>query len=391
MHVSGRHTLTPEQIQLCDSMDKLWVMCVAIILLNSVIGNRSVEIETAAPPPTDWTLIDQEGLDELEETSASGSGGDHPDPVDQDGEHQWVAHHRSGAIHVSHSAENEELASYVAERQRTTSFVNQSGDGVTLISHAPSQLEDGPTKLVDENDKRPRVSLQGGAGSAQHEEELEEIVSTNFYPQYGVGILENSCTAFLVGPRHALTTASCVYNYSTGNWNDDLDFWRGRNGDEYLEKMLWDHAIIPAKYFILGDHIHNWALIVFAEDAASPVWLKMAYSSDVSDVAMTVYGYLPDNHPWGTMYSTVCQSDAIQEDVNCLAVQCGTSQKFSGGPILKGYNFQHSKMPLVYGISIAYDYSSTHKAVNFHPDIFWSLCHLMLKEGFDAKCGLQQK
>ena len=219
---------------------------------------------------------------------------------------------------------------------------------------------------------------------------LEEVESTNFYPQYAVGILENNCTAFLIGQRHALTTASCVYDYDSGYWSGDLDFWRGRNGDQYLEKMLWEHVTIPAKFFVTGDHIHNWALITFTDHAGSrsPVWLKMAHSQKVHDIVMTVYGYLPDDRPWGTMYSSVCRSDHTQEDTKSLAIQCGSDQKFSGGPILKGYNFKRSKMPLVYGISIAYDYSFAHKAVNFHLDLFWSLCHLMQKEGFDARLSL---
>ena len=368
-------------------------LCAATIFLLSVVFRLggSVSLETATTPhEVDWTLVDQEGLDDLEEEDLAESGSGEPSVPGghflEESEYQWLARYRNGHIHVSDSKAVVELAEFTAaEHHRTLS------EGSTLVSHAPTQLEDGPTKLVDESDKRPRTSPLEES-TPLPDEQLDEIDSTNFYPQYGVGILENGCTAFLIGPRHALTTASCVYNYTAGNWNNNLDFWRGRNGDEYLEKMLWDHAIIPAKFFITGDHIYNWALIIFAEENESPVWLKMAYSSDLSDFAMTMYGYFTSNHTWAKMYSTICQSDPVQDDPNCLTVQCGTSQKFNGGPILKGYNFQHSKMPLVYGISITYNFpSSVHKAVNFHPFIFWSLCHHLIREGFDAECGVQQQ
>lgn len=330
----------------------------------------------------DETLIDQEGDQFGDEDPGSGSG----IGVDQNSEYQWIMHSKSGELHVANSAEIEELLEYIAAHNDN----RKSAD--TLVSQAPTQLEDGPTKVVDESEKRRRISpTEGSARPEVVGEILEEVTSTNFYPQYGVGILENSCTAFLIGPRHALTTANCVYSYYTNRWDNDLDFWRGRRGDEYLAKMHWDHVVIPAKFFVTGSHIHNWALIAFTEDSASPVWLKFAYSSKVRDKAMTVYGYLPNDHPWGTMYSTVCRSDSIQSNAKCLAIQCGTSQKFSGGPLLKGYNFQQSKMPLVYGVSVAFEYSYSHTAVNFHPNFFWSLCHFMKKDGFDAKCGSPQE
>ena len=328
-----------------------------------------------ATSPPEGTLVDQEEDGDF----ASGSGA-----VDQESEYQWLVRHRTSGLHVANSAEIGELLEYIAAHR-------QSGEDV-LVSQAPTQLEDGPMKLVEESEKRS--STPPTEATARPEvvgEILEEVVSTNFYPQYAVGILENSCTAFLVGPRHALTTANCVYNYYSNSWENELDFWRGRKGDEYLEKMYWDHVVISAKFFVTGNYVYNWALIAFMEDSASPVWLKMAYSSKVHDKAMTVYGYLVSDHPWGTMYYTVCRSNGVQDDPKQLAIQCGTSQKFSGGPILKGYNFQRSKMPLVYGISVAYDYSYSHTAMNFHPNLFWSLCHFMVKDGFDAKCGPQQQ
>ena len=324
------------------------------------------------------TLVDQE-----EDGFESGSG---TGAVDQSSEYQWLVRQKSGGLHVANSAEIDELVKYIAAH----SEYHQSGD--TLVSQAPTQVEDGPLKVVEESERRS--SAPPAEATARPEvlgEILEAVGRTNFYPEYAVGILENNCTAFLVGPRHALTTASCVYYYYSDRWENGLDFWRGRKGDEYLSKMRWDHVVISAKFFVAGNDIHNWALIAFTQDSESPVWLEMAYSSKMHDKALTVYGYLVNDHPWGTMYSTVCRSNAVQDDPKRLAIQCGTSQKFSGGPILKGYDFQQSQMPLVHGISIAQGYSYSHTAVNFHPSLFWSLCHFMMEDNFDAKCGVQQQ
>lgn len=366
----------------------------AVFLLAQVCLNHAAKVDIhVTQPPEHWTFVDQEpdSVDEQEAGSGDSIGsGSNSVSVDETSDHQWLKRSKSGQLlHVANSEELEDLLKYIAEHHIE---VHADGSEITLVTHAVlTQMEDGPSKLVEEKDKRPRTAPGGGNGHpVVAGETLEEVDSTNFYPQYGVGILENNCTAFLIGPRHALTTANCVYNYDMGTWEDELDFWRGRNGDEYLEKMQWEHVVISAKYFVKRDDVHNWALITFTDNTASPVWLKITYSQRVQDIVMSVYGYLPDEHPWGVMYSTVCRSDYFQTETNSLSVQCGTGQKFNGGPILKGYNFQRSKMPLVHGISIAYDFSYAHKAVNFHPDLFWTLCHLMQKDGFDAKCGSQQ-
>jgi V8-like Glu-specific endopeptidase len=360
----------------------------AVILLSQTILSRAVKLDVhVTQPPEHWTFIDQEPDSDENGGSGSGSSPVSDDDMDETSDHQWLKKSKSDQIpHVANSEELEDLLKYIAEQDR------RDGSGNTLVSQATlTQMEDGPSKLVEEKDKRPRTLP--GETTVHPEvagETLEEVDSTNYYPEYAIGILENSCTAFLIGPRHALTTANCVYNYDMGTWEEELDFWRGRNGDEFLAKMQWEHVVISAKYFVKRDGASNWAIITFTEDTASPVWLKMAYSQSVHDIVMTVYGYLPDEHPWGVMYNTICRSDYFQNDTNSLSVQCGTGQKFSGGPILKGYNFQRSKMALVYGISIAYNFSYAHESVNFHPDLFWTLCHLMHKDGFDAKCGSRQ-
>lgn len=359
-----------------------------VFMLATLRHSHAANIKVQPTPPDYWTFLDQEiDLQDHESlVSGSGSGSATLDDFDEI-KYQWLKRFNTGELQVANNVEIDDLVEFIAEHHKDDYRFE-----ATLVSQAAlTQMEDGPTKLVEEKDKRPRT-LPGGADAdlVIDGQTLEEVDAINYYPQYAVGILDNNCTAFLISPRHALTTANCVYQYDTGEWEDELDFWRGRNGDEYLSKMCWKHVVISGKFFITGDSVYNWALITFTEDTASPVWLKMAYSPSVHDVAMTIYGYLPDDHPSGVMYSTICHSDYFQNDTNSLSVQCGTGQKFSGGPILKGYNFQQSKMPLVHAISIAYHFSYAHEAVNFHPSLFWTLCYLMHNDGFDAKCGLLQ-
>lgn len=324
------------------------------------------------------TLTDQEPDDVADPDSDDGSAEEQsPNAL------TWVLHTQAGKTHQAKYDELNELEAFIS--QHRDEIVDK--DNVEIAASVGlSQMEDGPFKLIEEEDKKLRKPL---VLETPREEiigqYLKEIVTTYYYPEYGVGILENSCTAFMIGPKHALTTANCVYNHTTDVWEEDLDFWRGRNGDQYLEKMKWNSVLIPYEFYSTGKPEQNWALIKF--DSESPVWLRIAHSKKLRDVAMTVYGYLPDDHPYGTMYNSICRSDPLQPHEMCLDIQCGTDQKFSGGPVLKGYNFQRSKMPLVYAISVSYDYSYAHRAINIHEDLFWSLCYFMKKEGHDAECG----
>ena len=355
-----------------------------LLAIAAVIGSHATSATPYAQTSSAWTLVDQEPTDQLE-NSVSGSG-DVPSDLDSDSEYQWVKHFNNGTLRVATGAEIEEMMEWIAEKN--LAYEN----GVNLVSQVPTQLEDGPTKLVEESEKRPiTVPPEASERDKVLGQNLEEVDSSNYYPEYGVGVLDNGCTAFLVGPRHALTTASCVHDYENGAWKNGLNFWRGRNGDDYLSKMYWDHVIIPAKFFVTGTHIHDWAVIAFTESSSSPVWLKMSHSPKLNDKAMTVFGYLPEDRPWSSMYTSVCRSDPIQDDKRILAIQCGTDKKFNGAPVVKGYHFQHSKMPLVHGISTAYEHSYAHDAVNFHPSLFWSLCYLMQDEGFDAKCASEEQ
>ena len=46
-------------------------------------------------------------------------------------------------------------------------------------------------------------------------------------PYCAIGELDNGCSAVFIGPYHALTAASCVYNTATNTWRGNYDVIRG--------------------------------------------------------------------------------------------------------------------------------------------------------------------
>ena len=302
----------------------------------------------------------------------------------------WLQYSRDGdgAVQAATVDDVDRLQEYL----RTRPDIFTAGPNSQLESYVGEQMEDGPNKIdgVKRVNRRPsavRTDTLPMAGTV-----LDEVESANFYPEFAIGILDNGCTTFLVGPRHALTAAHCVYNSSSEEFDVNLDMWRGRKGNEYLDQMLWSRVIIPQSYSVSPSDQDNWALIIFQRESLSTVWLKLGFSEEIYNMPYTLYGYL-SSKSYGTMYTTVCRSRAEEpeEGEQVLNVQCGSDECFDGGPLLRGYNFRRSKMPVVYGVSFSscdsYDFS--HNNVLFQPTLFWTLCYLMSENGFDARCAIK--
>ena len=342
--------------------------CGAIFQSNVVVQAEYPVIP--ATTTTDPTLVDQEDDDDFDsENVAQGSG-----CTDNCG---WVRHHINGETFIARPDELDNLDEFLLQNEIPLA-VNQ-----IVASARPRQMEDGPYRVV--GDRAPRKPETVDRVVAQGQT-LDLVSSSNYYPEYAIGIMENGCTGFLISPFHLLTTAHCVYEHTTDTWNEELQFFRGRNDDKYLGMMDWVNVMIPYDFYTSGDAEHNWALITY--NKRSPVWIRIGHTPVVSDLTYTLYGYLRDKE-WGALYSTVCRSDMYQPSSGCIAMQCGTDEKINGGPVMGGYNFRRSKMPLAYGISINEDYEYAHNVVRFNSKLFWTLCYFMKNGSHDPGCKLQ--
>ena len=326
-----------------------------------------------------WTLRDTED-DGGEPEYASGDA--------STSAHSWIQYSRDGSVAETATVDEVEgLEQYLLTRPD----IFTAGPNSQLESYVGEQMEDGPEKVdtVKRINRRPTAVRQDTIPTANVV--LDEVESTNFYPEFAVGILENGCTAFLIGPRHALTSAHCVYNSTTEDFVEELDMWRGRKEEKYLNSMQWASVIIPRNYTLSPSDENDLALIVFNQRSTSRVWLKIGFSEDIYNIPYTIYGYL-SSKPYGKMYSTVCRSQMEEpESERVLNLMCGSDECFDGGPLLRGHNFKRSKMPVAYGVSLSSceSYSFSHNNVIFLPDLFWSLCYLMSENGFDARCAVK--
>lgn len=343
-------------------------------LLLCVILASSYLQECAAVSISDsWTLVDNEGDDDKNDEQGSGQGDTHT--------LGWVYHTRIGDVYVSKAPDVKHLVDFITVHSALD-------DGTAdFASLAPQEMEDGPELEID-------IDLDGkdkNKGKDKRESEpiseddcAEEIYSIHYYPEYAIGRLDNDCTAFLVGPHHAMTSAQCVYKQDHRFWEEDIDFWRGRHNMFYLQRMKWESVVIPQEFFERGDLTYNWAIITFEKELFSDVWLNFAYSPKPVSAYVTKYGY--NDSTDGVMMSKVCEGIKDQENVKLLNLECCEGKEtMNGGPVLKGYDFNRSKMPHVCGIN-GHDKFGEEVSVAFTSDMFWSACYLLGTNGFNANC-----
>ena len=315
-----------------------------LLVLTAVVQGRSEEVKRVA-----------------EDDSSEGS---------TDNRLQWVTYNRRGMELVAGNEKVQVFAEYLASKPF-------SPDPSSFETQSTFQMEDGPEFTDPVKHNFPSVAEKSTNTSDVSANTLQRIAHAYYNPEYAIGLLDNGCTAFLISPQHALTAAQCVYNYSANTWSTELDFWRGKNGAFYLQRLSWKKVTIPYGFYNSGAENQNWALLQFLEK--SPVWLTLAYSNRIQDISLTVYGYLQDRQ-LVNMYSTVCQSNAVQHRAKQLEMRCSSDEVFTGGPVMKGFQY---KMPVVYGVSIG----QTNQTIHIHSELFWFACYSMEDGEFDPHCG----
>lgn len=299
----------------------------------------------------------------------------------------WVKYTKDGATAAQRatSAERSLFENYY-------SGVNPEAGGGSVASKA---MEDGPFMKVEgepaESAEEVGNSEENLLRLAKHKltgQYLEQISDRDmyYYPAFAIGILENGCSAFLIGPRYALTSAHCVFSQDTMQWGEHLDLWRGQDMSNYISKMEWESVVIASSFYTNESQQADWAMITYTTDTQSPVWLKIATTPNVERIIATLYGYLHEDLPQKMMFSTICKSSSQQEEEHYISVSCSTDLRFNpGGPAFHGYDFTRKYIPYVYGINLSPQYSYEKKLLRFDSKLFWFLCYSMAEDGPQCK------
>ncbi len=295
----------------------------------------------------------------------------------------WIKHSRNGDTDHASSEDVQKLSAYITSHISHDCFVSQgAGDS----SH------DGRMYSMKEHKKEKRTS-------EPLRESRNRVNDVRQYPGYAIGRLDNECSAFLIGPYHAITLAHCVLNrYGCLRWKEGLNFLRGRDKDNYLQEMEWESVYIPQAYFHRGRLVNrgrSWAVIEFKKDNPSPVWLPFSYcpgKAFSSANQVSAYGYYYTRWYYGDLADSNKMSFidcSIRTQMHCPTQH--TFQGYLGGPVIikhceLPYDIKGMTTPPVVGINGRRNSCYGAQVVGISSEIFWSICFLLSDSGHNPVC-----
>eukprot|EP01025_Chloroclados_australasicus_P029215 TRINITY_DN2910_c0_g1_i4.p1 TRINITY_DN2910_c0_g1~~TRINITY_DN2910_c0_g1_i4.p1 ORF type:complete len:394 (-),score=34.69 TRINITY_DN2910_c0_g1_i4:3013-4074(-) len=180
------------------------------------------------------------------------------------------------------------------------------------------------------------------------------ILQTQEYPWRAIGHLEarrpglgweqssGRCTGAMIGPRHVLTAAHCLWDIETNSWYEEFRFIPGRVGNDMPYGVVgWANASIPVGWDnqVKTHDKYDYGVLELDEDVGQTVgWFSYGFNCSEFFYRLNIAGYPGDRREGNYMYYTYCQSIYLDACLSGGAAdlykhQCDTAAGMSGGPM----------------------------------------------------------